>query len=211
MGPERLWHFFHYEGEEERPCKKRGDTKAHESLQQQMMELLLEQDTAWVKEFPIPEARRVADLALPKNKIALEIQRSALSLDSLLQRTEAYWKNGWSVAWFLPLSLFRTSVLPKKLQQVGVVPHYFFEEDSSMVLWDLLLINKARQTHRKIPTLHVQKRDTTHSFLPQRDGWAVHLKGDFLDRPPEENIHQETRSKQLKQRLSLLWLRLIGT
>jgi len=206
MGPERAWHFFHFEGEEKRSCKRRGDTEKHQALQKLLIEQLQEQNPSWVMEYPIQEARRIADLALPAEKIALEIQRSSISLDGLLQRSEAYWQSGWSVIWLVSLSLYRTSSLPRKLQEVGIVPHYFFEEEEPFRLWDILNI----RTQRKIPSLFVLKREGTLCGK-KRDQWTVHLKGDFLDRPPEEQTVSIARKNRIKKLLSLLWLRLIGT
>ena len=220
MGPERAWHFFHFDGEEKRNCKRRGDTQEHQALQNFLLQTLKEQNPNWVMEYPIKPAQRVADLALPSEKIALEIQRSSLSLESFLQRSEAFWKNGWSVIWFLSLSLYRSSSLPRKVQEIGIIPHYFFEEGELFPLWDILSLKKGQSMHRKIATISIVQRAAVdnhcHSFyqfptVKKRNQWPIHIKGDFLDDAPEEPITLPPQKKKLKTWLSLLWLRLIGT
>lgn len=219
-GPQRIWHFFHYDGEEKQTCNRRVDTHEHRAIQECLLKLLNEKESSWILEHPIPEAKRVADLANPIEKIAIEIQRSPLSFDMLLQRTEAYWKSGWRVVWLVSLTLFRTSMLPYKLQKMGTIPHYFFEEGDPPLLWDILALGKGKAVHRKLASLFVQKRESKETqdhfwkrciHGKKRSQWTLGIKGDFLDQPPEEHIDCSARSFRLKTALSLLWIRLIGT
>lgn len=220
QGPERLWHFFHHEGEERSLCKQRRGTHEHRSLQTRLLESLNEHERSWLMEYPIPEAKRIADLANPSEKIAIELQRSSLSLDRLLQRTESYWKHGWRVMWLLSLSLFREGALPYQLQKLGTIPHYFFEGNDPLPLWEIVSFRKGKTMQRKLSSLVVQKRESRETYHPfwkhctngkKRIQWTLGIKGDFLDEAPREKIDFSHRPFRMKTALSLLWLRLIGT
>lgn len=212
LGPQRTWHFFHYDGENEapRPCKKRGDCSHHEKLQLLLIEKLsLTLDHPIEMEYPIPEAKRIADLAIPAQKIAIEIQRSPLAFDQLLERTEAYWKHNWHVLWLIEASLWQKDFMPRQLQEYGQIPHYLLEEKGKQVeLWDILL-HERNSIQRPLHTFIFKHRNpsTTIPILEKRKGWTLHIEGDFLDTPPEIEITRPNKNHKSLLYLKLLWFK----
>lgn len=214
-GTERIWHFFHLEAKAASSCKRGEQHVCHTALEKALQ---AELEKAGVlhseKEYPIQEAKRIADLALPEEKIAIEIQRSPLSFDHLLEREEAYQKAGWSVIWLLSLSLWQRDALPLKMQTYGYIPHYFFEEGKEpLALWDIMSTPHSSSLTRPLFEFRPQKiaspLDHTTVLLAKRRSWSIHLPGDFLDHPPEQKRERPTVQLSIRLRKTALFLKLL--
>lgn len=57
-------------------------------------------------ESPLQAFQQIADVLLPDQKIALEVQCSSLSMERLKERSDAYHKHGYQVYWLLGKNLW---------------------------------------------------------------------------------------------------------
>lgn len=218
-GTYRTWHFFHYEenSSSHRNCKKKGNCEHHELIQLTLQKQLQELFSTTVEiEYPIPQAQRIADLAIPDKKIAIEIQRSPLAFDRLLERTEAYWRHDWAVLWLIAAPLWQIDSMPRLLQKYGQVPHYMFEERAENVaIWDILLLKERKTLQRPLHSFLPKRRDAQKvaDCLTKRKNWTLHIEGDFLDRLPEiqPQVQPTIFWKKSLQYLKLLWFRCISS
>ena len=202
LGPERIWHFFHL-GEEtliSHTCKKKGEHTQHKALQYFLQKKLLSTHTPPIEiEYPLFQAKRIADLALVQERIAIELQRSPLSFDAVLDRSESYYKEGWQVLWLFHASLWQENNLGQQIENYAKIPFYLFEEKGGqLTLWDTF----PSIPPRELSSFVLKKRlPTAIPLLQKRKEWRVHMEGDFVDNPPSK---KEGPPKNLLSRTTLL-------
>lgn len=120
----------------------------HETESPEHLELKLElyrwakQNTQAEVESPLQALQQIADVLLPDQKIALEVQCSSLSMERLKERSDAYHKHGYQVYWLLGKNLW----LKKSLSalQEGFV---YFSQNRGFHLWELDLDKQEVRLH----------------------------------------------------------------
>lgn len=221
MGPQRAWHFYHFESVKSlSSCKRQGDCTFHTRLVEYLVHALKDQGICSYVEYPVLAARRIADIAIVSEKIALEVQRTPISLRALVERTQAYICQGWQVIWFLSSTLWKQSRMPHQLERLGTIPYYIFEEkEKDIFVFDEFFSGK-KVFHRPLLTIRPIARTckgyvgtkTISNYTKRLSSWNVHLQDDFIDSPPRECCPCVKTSwyKRLKLYLSFMWLRCIS-
>ena len=103
-GPVMRPHFAHVNLE---ACPFRHETESPEHLELKLeLYRWAKQNTQAEVESPLQALQQIADVLLPDQKIALEVQCSSLSMERLKERSDAYRMHGYQVYWLLGKNLW---------------------------------------------------------------------------------------------------------
>ena len=139
-GPVMRPHFAHINLE---ACPFHHETESSEHLELKLgLYQWAKQNTLAEVESPLQAIQQIADVLLPDQKLALEVQCSSLSMERLKERSDAYRMHGYQVYWLLGKNLW----LKKSLSalQEGFV---YFSQNRGFHLWELDLEKQEVRLH----------------------------------------------------------------
>ena len=178
-GKNRFPHFYHLSSSPS--CRLYSKSEDHLLLQLQLQKQLPEGNTRM--EQPIPSINRVSDLLWEKEKIAFEIQCSAIGEAEAQARGREYKTAGYDVVWILDDRIFNKRQLRPSEEFLRCRLCYFasFRRSAFSLFYDQFEIFQDHRRIKKGGKVPVDFRNV-HPLLPHR--WPAELPSQIEKRIP---------------------------
>jgi len=225
-GEKRRAHFYHLRASS---CRQQHRSDLHVAVQQRIVEKIGEHQC--IQELFFPQISRIADIALPKEKVVFEIQISPMSQEEVIARTKDYRSVNWHIIWILHVQTFGKRSASAFERALQTIPHYFTDLDAhSGSVWDELSSVKGQLRHwfnfppqrhyidtfapvfhRELSPPNTERVAITNiqELLDIRSQyWTCSLPGDYLSRPPQNTREQEKGGNFVQKMLftlRMLW------